>query len=145
MQAGAYQNGCWVVGVAKGGLEEGVESLAQSVIIAPSGQIVAQSTGIGDELITARCDLDMCDRYKKTLFDFDRYRRPAMYRILTDESAPRSLARASEETPSGTPHLAEPFDHHFSPAPVDAGPSDEDAAGADERAGGAATEELSPS
>ena len=30
MQAGAYQNGTWVVGVAKGGLEEGVESLAQS-------------------------------------------------------------------------------------------------------------------
>ena len=30
MQAGAYQNGTWVVGVAKGGTEEGVESLAQS-------------------------------------------------------------------------------------------------------------------
>ncbi len=43
MQAGAYQNGTWVVGVAKGGIEEGVESLAQSVIIAPSGQIVAQA------------------------------------------------------------------------------------------------------
>ncbi len=27
MQAGAYQNGTWVVGVAKGGTEEGVESL----------------------------------------------------------------------------------------------------------------------
>ena len=25
MQAGAYQNGTWVVGVAKGGLEEGVD------------------------------------------------------------------------------------------------------------------------
>ena len=28
MQAGAYQNGTWVVGVAKGGTVEGVESLA---------------------------------------------------------------------------------------------------------------------
>ena len=62
MQAGAYQNGTWVVGVAKGGIEEGVESLAQSMIIAPSGQIVAQPTSIEDELITARCDLDKCDR-----------------------------------------------------------------------------------
>ncbi len=43
MQAGAYQNGTWVVGVAKGGVEEGVEALAQSCIIAPSGQIVAQA------------------------------------------------------------------------------------------------------
>ena len=37
MQAGAYQNGTWVVGVAKGGVEEGVDALAQSCIIAPSG------------------------------------------------------------------------------------------------------------
>ena len=44
MQAGAYQNGTWVVGVAKGGVEEGVDSLAQSCIVAPSGQIVAQAT-----------------------------------------------------------------------------------------------------
>src|SRR3954447_10993374 len=43
MQAGAYQNGTWVVGVAKGGVEEGVDSLAQSMIVAPSGQIVAQA------------------------------------------------------------------------------------------------------
>ncbi|MDX1448772.1 MAG: nitrilase-related carbon-nitrogen hydrolase, partial [Acidimicrobiia bacterium] len=49
MQAGAYQNGCWVVGVAKGGFEEGVESLTGSAIIAPSGQIVAQSVTLGDE------------------------------------------------------------------------------------------------
>ncbi len=84
MQAGAYQNGTWVVGVAKGGTEEGVESLAQSVIIAPSGQIVAQAITTGDELITARCDLDMCARYKETLFDFARYRRPEMYGLITE-------------------------------------------------------------
>ena len=39
MAAGAYQNGTCVVGVAKGGVEEGVESLAESQIIAPSGEI----------------------------------------------------------------------------------------------------------
>ncbi len=83
MQAGAYQNGTWVVGVAKGGIEEGVESLAHSAIIAPSGQIVAQAVTVGDELIVARCDLDRCRDYKETLFDFARYRRPEAYGPIT--------------------------------------------------------------
>jgi predicted amidohydrolase len=88
MQAGAYQNGTWVVGVAKGGTEEGVESLAQSAIIAPSGQIVAQAVTTGDELISARCDLDWCRHYKETLFDFARYRRPEMYARITEPNRP---------------------------------------------------------
>lgn len=84
MQSGAYQNGCWVVGVAKGGFEEGVESLTGSAIIAPSGQIVAQSITLGDELITARIDLDFTRTYKDTLFKFDRYRIPEAYRLITE-------------------------------------------------------------
>ena len=84
MQAGAYQNGTWVIGVAKGGTEEGVESLAQSAIIAPSGQIVAQAVTTGDELIVANCDLDWCAKYKETLFDFARYRRPEMYGLIVE-------------------------------------------------------------
>ncbi len=83
MQSGAYQNGTWVVGVAKGGVEEGVDSLGQSCIIAPSGQIVAQAFTTGDELVVARCDLDWCQKYKGTLFDFDRYRRPEVYTRIT--------------------------------------------------------------
>jgi len=79
LQSGAYQNGTWVVAVAKGGVEEGVDALAQSCIVAPSGQIVAQAFTTGDELVVARCDLDWCARYKQTLFDFDRYRRPEAY------------------------------------------------------------------
>ena len=85
MQSGAYQNGTWVVGVAKGGVEEGVDSLGQSMIVAPSGQIVAQALTTDDELIVARCDLDWCARYKDTLFDFDRYRRPEMYGRITSQ------------------------------------------------------------
>ena len=85
MQAGAYQNGTWVVGVAKGGNEEGVEGLAQSAIIAPSGQIVAQALTTGDELVVARCDLDWCAKYKGTLFDFERYRRPEVYGLITSQ------------------------------------------------------------
>jgi predicted amidohydrolase len=85
LQAGAYQNGTWVVAVAKGGVEEGVDSLAQSCIVAPSGQIVAQAFTTGDELVVARCDLDWCARYKDTLFDFDRYRRPELYDRITNQ------------------------------------------------------------
>ena len=83
MQSGAYQNGTWVVGVAKAGIEEGVDALGQSCIIAPSGQIVAQAFTTGDELVVAGCDLDWCQRYQGTLFDFDRYRRPEVYTRIT--------------------------------------------------------------
>ena len=85
MQSGAYQNGSWVIGVAKGGVEEGVDSLGQSMIVAPSGQIVAQAFTTGDELISARCDLDWCKKYTGTLFDFDRYRRPEVYGRITSQ------------------------------------------------------------
>ncbi len=85
MQSGAYQNGTWVVGVAKGGVEEGVDSLAQSAIIAPSGQIMAQALTTDDELIVARCDLDWCNNYKDTVFDFDHYRMPEYYGRITEQ------------------------------------------------------------
>jgi len=85
MQSGAYQNGSWVVGVAKAGVEEGVDSLGQSMIVAPSGQIVAQALSTDDELIVARCDMDWCKKYTSTLFDFDRYRRPEVYGRITEQ------------------------------------------------------------
>jgi predicted amidohydrolase len=94
MQAGAYQNGTWVVGVAKGGIEEGVDSLAQSAIIAPSGVIAAQCQTSGDELAFADCDLDLCRSYKETVFNFDRYRRPDQYRLITER---RGAAPPKEE------------------------------------------------
>ena len=85
MQSGAYQNGTFVVGVAKGGVEEGVDSLADSSIIAPSGEILAKTATNSDEVVTASCDLDWCNNYKKTLFDFDRYRRPEVYGRITSQ------------------------------------------------------------
>jgi predicted amidohydrolase len=84
MQAGAYQNGCFVVGVAKGGTEEGVPSIAGSAIIAPSGEIVAQAATLGDELIVARCDLDLTRSYKETIFNFAKHRVPEAYRLITE-------------------------------------------------------------
>ena len=69
MQAGAYQNATWVVGTAKCGNEEGSQMGGQSVIVAPSGEIVAQAVTVEDEVITAKCDLDMGRIYKETVFN----------------------------------------------------------------------------
>jgi predicted amidohydrolase len=85
MQSGAYQNGTFVVGVAKGGIEEGVDGLADSSIIGPSGEILAKTVTSADEVITAVCDLDWCNNYKNTLFNFDRYRRPEVYGRITGQ------------------------------------------------------------
>ena len=84
MQAGAYQNATWVVGVAKCGREEGCDLIGQSAIIAPSGEIVAQAATLGDELISARTDLDLTRSYKDTIFNFARHRRPEHYRLIVD-------------------------------------------------------------
>jgi N-carbamoyl-D-amino-acid hydrolase len=84
MQAGAYQNGTWVVGVAKCGTEEGVAQIGQSAIIAPSGEIVARCTTLGDELAVARCDLDRCRPYKEQTWKFSVNRQPQHYGRITE-------------------------------------------------------------
>ncbi len=84
MQSGAYQNGTWVVGVAKAGNEEGVEQIGNSIIVAPSGEIAAACTTTADELAIARCDLDLCHSYKNTTFNFARHREPEHYRMIIE-------------------------------------------------------------
>jgi predicted amidohydrolase len=86
MQAGAYQNGTWVVGVAKCGREEGCDMIGQSQIIAPSGETVAMCTTLGDELAVARCDFDLTRSYKDTTFNFAKHRRPEHYRMIVDRT-----------------------------------------------------------
>lgn len=82
MQAGAYQNGAYVVGTAKAGLEEGSMLLGQSCIVAPTGEIVAQTATLDDELIVARCDLDLCREIKDHVFNFALHRQPQHYGII---------------------------------------------------------------
>ena len=84
MQAGAYQNATWVIGAAKCGTEEGSRMLGQSAIIAPSGEIVAQAVSLEDEVITARCDLDLGKRYRETIFNFAQHREPEAYRLIVE-------------------------------------------------------------
>ncbi len=86
MQSGAYQNGCWVVGVAKAGVEEGVSQIGQTAIIAPSGEVVARSSTLGDELIVYRCDLDLVKPYKERLFNFAQHRRIEHYQLITTQT-----------------------------------------------------------
>lgn len=84
MQAGAYQNATWVIGTAKCGTEEGSKMVGQSAIIAPSGEIVAMASTLEDEVITARCDLDMGKRYRDTIFNFAMHREPGAYRLIVE-------------------------------------------------------------
>lgn len=84
MQAGAYQNGTWVVGVAKAGREEDCDLLGQSCIIAPTGEIVAQTATLGDELIVADCNLDRCREIQDNIFNFALHREPQHYTYITE-------------------------------------------------------------
>ena len=79
MQAGAYQNATWVVGTAKCGIEEGSPMIGQSMIVAPSGEVVAMASTLGDEVVVARCDLDLCRIYRETFFNFAVHREPGHY------------------------------------------------------------------
>ncbi|MCB2102223.1 MAG: N-carbamoyl-D-amino-acid hydrolase [Rhodobacterales bacterium] len=84
MQAGAYQNGTWVVGVAKAGREEGCDLIGGTCIIAPTGEIVAQCATLGDELIVHDCDLDRCREIQDNIFNFALHREPESYRLITE-------------------------------------------------------------
>ncbi len=83
MQAGAYQNGTWVVGVAKAGREEGCDLIGGSCIIAPTGEIVARCASLGDEVVVHECDLDRCKAIQENIFDLALHREPESYAPIT--------------------------------------------------------------
>lgn len=87
MQAAAYQNGCWILACAKAGHEEGCDLIGQSCIIAPTGEIVAQASTLGDELIVARCDLDRTKEIKENIFNFKAHRVPSEYQIISKKES----------------------------------------------------------
>ncbi len=85
MQASAYQNGTWVVAVAKAGNEEGCDLIGQSCIISPTGEMAAMCTSVEDELITADCNLDRCSEIKRNIFDFAQHREPQHYHRIVEQ------------------------------------------------------------
>ena len=81
MRAGAYANACFVVGVAKAGVEDGVELIGGSAIISPQGQNLAKAATTGDELIVASIDLDQMVPVRKR-WNFLGRRQPQHYGTL---------------------------------------------------------------
>lgn len=85
IQAGCYQNGMWAVAVAKAGIEEGCELIGGSVIVTPTGEIVAKASTTGDEVITAMVDLDRCGEIRRNIFNFAVHRQPDDYAVITEK------------------------------------------------------------
>ena len=92
LQAAAYQNGTWIVGVAKAGTEEDCDLIGGTCIIAPTGEIVAECKTLADEVILAECDLDRCKEIQENIFNFDLHRQPEDYALIT---APKKESAAN--------------------------------------------------
>jgi predicted amidohydrolase len=86
LQAGAYQNATWVVGVAKAGVEDGFPLFGGSLIIDPNGLIVAEAKTEDDELLVHACDLDATLLGKTTIFNFAAHRRIEHYGLITSRT-----------------------------------------------------------
>jgi predicted amidohydrolase len=81
MRSGAYANACFVVGVAKAGVEDGIELIGGSCIINPVGQVLAKAATTGDELVVSRIDLDQMTPVRKR-WNFLGRRQPQHYATL---------------------------------------------------------------
>jgi N-carbamoyl-D-amino-acid hydrolase len=81
LRAGAYANLCFVVGVAKAGVEDGVELVAGSAVIDPLGQVLARAATSGDELVVTRIDLDQIAPVRKR-WNFLARRQPQHYGLI---------------------------------------------------------------
>jgi predicted amidohydrolase len=84
LQAGAYQNSLWIGAAAKSGSEDGYHLIGGSVIVAPTGEIVARATSEEDEVIVAQIDLSMGVNFRENVFNFAKHRRPEHYRLIVD-------------------------------------------------------------
>ncbi|MBL8385507.1 MAG: N-carbamoyl-D-amino-acid hydrolase [Burkholderiales bacterium] len=84
LQAHAHENALWVGAAAKCGAEDGFHMIAGSAIVAPSGEIAAQSVTEDDELVFFNCDLALGDTFREHVFNFAKHRRPEHYRLIVD-------------------------------------------------------------
>ena len=86
LQAAAYQNGTWIVGVAKAGREEKCDLIGGTCIVAPTGEIITECKTLDDELIHAECNLERCKEIQENIFNFNLHREPDNYKLI---SAPK--------------------------------------------------------
>jgi N-carbamoyl-D-amino-acid hydrolase len=82
MRTGAYENHMFVVGVAKAGIEDGLELIGGSCVISPLGDVLARAATTGDELVTAKIDLDET-RAARERWNFFARRHPEHYSAIT--------------------------------------------------------------
>jgi len=71
LQAGAYQNAVWV---------------GSSMIVAPSGEIVARAQYEDDEVIVANIDLALGEDFRQHVFNFAKHRSPQHYRLIVERT-----------------------------------------------------------
>jgi predicted amidohydrolase len=86
LQAAAYQNGIWVIATAKAGKEDGFWLHGGSVIVAPTGEVVAKGTTEDDEVISYDCDLALGEYIRNTTFNFAKHRRPEHYKLISERT-----------------------------------------------------------
>jgi len=86
LQANAYQNGIWVAAAAKCGSEDGFHMIGSSVIVAPTGEIVARTVTEDDEVITATVDLSLGEMFRAHVFNFAKHRRPEHYKLIVERT-----------------------------------------------------------
>ncbi|KJC42161.1 N-carbamoyl-D-amino acid hydrolase [Bradyrhizobium sp. LTSP885] len=85
-QANAYMNATWAIAVAKAGDEDGSGLIGGSCIVDPNGRIVAEAETLGDEVVVADLDLDLCRQGKDKMFNFGAHRRPEQYAVITERA-----------------------------------------------------------
>jgi len=83
-QSMAFQNATWLVETAKCGFEDGFRMFGHSVIVAPTGEIVAKSQTEEDEVIAYNADIDLATNLKRTMFNFAAHRRPEHYKLIVE-------------------------------------------------------------
>jgi len=50
------------------------------------------SSAKGDEIALARCDLDLCNSFKRTMFNFDVHRQPQAYGLIVERKGQTLMA-----------------------------------------------------
>ena len=86
LQANAYQNALWVAAAAKCGAEDGFHMIGSSVIVAPTGEIVARALTEDDEVIAVKADLSLGDFFREHVFNFAKHRRPEHYKLIVERT-----------------------------------------------------------
>ncbi|MNT31807.1 N-carbamoyl-D-amino acid hydrolase [compost metagenome] len=60
--------------------------IGSSMIVAPSGEIVARASGEEDEVITANIDLGMGQTFRDHVFNFAKHRSPHHYKLIIERT-----------------------------------------------------------